>query len=418
MVAPHDPYRAVIRRHWPEPEDGDGADPADIRVSADPRDWQAAYQWEPMLAGPGMGKPVRWLWRGWLPRGTVALLAAPGGTGKGSLAVEFGLCTVGALTTWPDGQATGEPGDVLLLAFEDALEYTVLPRVHAYIGDAMAEPEAGSYGRSAYADGLDAVAARERDPERDPLAILYEMRQATGRAPSLIVIDPLVNMTAAFDLDENSNGDMGFLIGRLAELAKAWDCCVLLCHHTRKGEGGSADEASRGASAINNAARTQLRLIRGRDDQPDVRMLGRPKANLGPDKGIIHYEMRVHRYRNSAGEAIEAAALHPTAYDPDSTIAVELARGADGATVTDGERRRQALEDYIAAHGPIETGDLALAFADLTEDQLKYALGVLRRSGRVTRRGLTKAAAEELGVEWKRGRYSWETPAREAGDDG
>jgi putative DNA primase/helicase len=79
-------------------------------------------------------KPIDWLWKEWLAIGKVSILAGEGGKGKSTV-----LCDLAARTTrglaWPDGSPGGRPGSVIILAAEDDVEDTLVPRLMAASAD-------------------------------------------------------------------------------------------------------------------------------------------------------------------------------------------------------------------------------------------------------------------------------------------
>ena len=81
-------------------------------------------------------------------------------------------------------------------------------------------------------------------------------------------------------------------------------------------------------------------------------MLGRAKSNLGPTGGIVKYRLYVHEFYNEHGDLIDTAILEREAYDPDSNIGLELAKGADGTAADAPMQRRDALLKYIGEYGP------------------------------------------------------------------
>src|SRR5262245_47337012 len=64
-------------------------------------------------------QPISWLWRHWLARGRLHLLAGAPGTGKTTIAMSF-AASLSSGGTWPDGEGV-EPSDVLIWSGEDDL---------------------------------------------------------------------------------------------------------------------------------------------------------------------------------------------------------------------------------------------------------------------------------------------------------
>lgn len=71
----------------------------------------------------------------------------------------------------------------------------------------------------------------------------------------VVIIDPFVS---SHGVPENDNGAIEIVAKKWADMADMTNCAVMLSHHTRKTGGGPASiEDSRGASALNYAARTR-----------------------------------------------------------------------------------------------------------------------------------------------------------------
>lgn len=71
----------------------------------------------------------------------------------------------------------------------------------------------------------------------------------------VVAIDPFVS---SHGVPENDNNAIEMVAKKWADIADKTDCAVILSHHTRKTNGGGASiEDSRGASALNYAARTR-----------------------------------------------------------------------------------------------------------------------------------------------------------------
>ena len=94
-------------------------------------------------------------------------------------------------------------------------------------------------------------AARE-----DHWAALVEACRRLG--PSLIILDTQARITVG--LNENDNSEMGTFVEAIEALRRATGACVLTVHHL--GRGG---QHARGASAIDGAQDTELRLTRTAD---------------------------------------------------------------------------------------------------------------------------------------------------------
>lgn len=188
------------------------------------------------------------IWPGFLS-GTVGALVAPGGVGKSFWALEAAMaiaCGVpGGDLVQLNPQRTGH---VLYLAGEDPTP-ALIQRVHA-IGQHLCPRSRESIATNLtllpiMGERLDIMSAPGLDRVRE---CCEETR--------LIVFDTLSRI---HNLDENSNSDMSYVLGRLEQLAVTSGAAVLFLHHVSKGSArdGQTDQqqAARGASALIDNAR-------------------------------------------------------------------------------------------------------------------------------------------------------------------
>lgn len=98
--------------------------------------------------------------------------------------------------------------------------------------------------------------------------------------PVLIVVDTQARVTVG--VKENDNAEMGAMIDRLDKLRQATGACVLIVHHI----GRSGDDA-RGASAIDGAQDTELKLTRKGGDRALRAVLTMDKQKDAADTGEI-----------------------------------------------------------------------------------------------------------------------------------
>lgn len=87
-------------------------------------------------------------------------------------------------------------------------------------------------------------------------AVLVEVERR--RQPKLIILDTQARVTVG--MDENDNTEMGKFIHRAEELRAATGACVLVIHHI-----GRNGEDARGASALDGAQSTEIKISRSPD---------------------------------------------------------------------------------------------------------------------------------------------------------
>ncbi|NBE84584.1 AAA family ATPase [Micromonospora rubida] len=146
---------------------------------------------------------------------------------------------VGAGLPWRGQEVTR--GRVLYVAAEGASGMTL--RMRAW--------------RKVYGATPDLLTLPEPVQASDPQAWAALVEACRELGPVLVVIDTQARNTVG--MEENDNTAMGVFIERLEELKRATGACVLVVHHTGR-NGGDA----RGASAIDGAQDTELKVIRAK----------------------------------------------------------------------------------------------------------------------------------------------------------
>lgn len=179
--------------------------------------------------------------------GTVGILVGSGGSGKSFLALELAMAVSGGQRADLLRLEPTSRGKVIYLCLEDP-HAILLHRMHA-VGQRFDE------------ETQDAVADRFfARPAAGKLLDLLDskhsaalMRECEG--VRLLIIDTL---RRAHSGDENSNSEMAKLLGVCERVCSRTGVSILLVHHTRKGgagDGGEAQHAARGASALVDNAR-------------------------------------------------------------------------------------------------------------------------------------------------------------------
>ncbi len=242
------------------------------------------------LPPPERIPPREWLYGTRLVRRFVSVLAAPGGAGKSALA----LAQAVALATGKPllGERVHHSVPAWVLNLEDPLEemnrrVAALLRLHGLDDAAVAGRlflHSGRARKLCMAEYDEAGGYRYPDQEAVIAAAL-------AARIGLIVVDPFVKSHA---LDENSNPAMDAAATAWAQVAERTGAAVLLVHHVRKLGGGAMDiEATRGAKALTDAARSAAMLSTMPEE--DAERLGIPplerwrylrlddaKANMAP----------------------------------------------------------------------------------------------------------------------------------------
>ena len=143
-------------------------------------------------------RPMKWLWPGYIPSGTLTLLGGAAGMGKSTVAA-YVAATVSSGKAWPSGQQA-EEGGVLLFEEEDDDESVITPRLLA----ANAKLQRIAVGKGVdLSNGIDALVAEAKRLGRVRLVVLSPLRKMFGDAEHLgnngvrRALEPLLNWSEA-----------------------------------------------------------------------------------------------------------------------------------------------------------------------------------------------------------------------------
>lgn len=210
-------------------------------------DIMAAFENEP--------PELDFIWQGFLA-GTVGALVSPGATGKSFLTLEAAM---GIACSVAGGDLLGfEPqrnGRVVYFAGEDPAN-VLIRRVHA-IGKQLPTEARQSIAANLALEPIMGKRLNVIDDKHLARVVEY------CAGARLVVFDTLSRI---HQLDENSNGDMAYLVSTLEHIADKTGAGILYLHHVSKGSSsaGQADQqhAARGASALIDNARWSAYVAR------------------------------------------------------------------------------------------------------------------------------------------------------------
>lgn len=258
-------------------------------------------------------KPVEWLWPGYIPSGALTLLSSPPKCGKSTLTATMAArVSKGAL--WPSGPALpSQPavcaplGDVLVIAYEDDLERTVIPRLIA----AGADLE-----RVRFLRGIKRQHGKRVTPFSIDLAEHFETIEEIVRQYriALVIVDPVMSGFSA-GRDTNADNEVRAVLGPFVPLAEETRAAFLFVTHTNKRAEGSSLDAAIGSRAFTGICRMVLALVkfpvRGGEDGDEP--AGPPRyrsallqsgGNLGAPRPGLVFEI-ASRGGNEARAAVE-----------------------------------------------------------------------------------------------------------------
>jgi hypothetical protein len=247
---------------------------------------------------------ARWLWPGWIPLGKLTVLDGDPGLGKSTLLLDLAARVTRGLAM-PDG-APGTTGGVTLLTAEDSLGDTVRPRLEAAGADLT---RVRSFSAVEDADGGSRPPVIPGD-----LDIIRRIVLETGSR--LLIIDPFLAYLSG-GIDGCNEQDVRRCLHRLADIAEATGCAVVLLRHLNKLSGGKAIYRGAGSIGIIAAARSGLLVARDPDSEQH-RVLACTKSNLTATPGSLRFCLE------AAGHGVCRVAWHgASTYQADELIAQE-----------------------------------------------------------------------------------------------
>jgi len=236
---------------------------------------------EPLLKQVSVGdvisnpseKPA-FVWKGYLPRGVVTLMAAHGGTGKSTIALMLAICAALGRTLF--GVDT-QQCKVLFVSLEDGTAI-VRDRLAHICQTWFIDPE--QLRDSLHiVDGTEhpELFAAENRGAGETTSELRLLVQAEGTG--LVIVD---NASDAFGGDEIQRRQVRAFMRALGEVAKLTKCAVMLLAHvdktTSRNSTPAGGEGYSGSTAWHNSARSRLFLTR---DKNGLLTLEHQKSNFG-----------------------------------------------------------------------------------------------------------------------------------------
>jgi hypothetical protein len=326
---------------------------------------------------------VRWAWQGWVPLGMQSALIGMPGFGKTTLIVRLAAAvTRGEL----EGDLENDPGDVLIISYEDVIEVRLRPMVEAAGAD-LDRVHFVKCNRTGHV--IDLTAHLERIEE-----IVVEHRAR------LLAIDPLVAGLPAGKINSFRDQDVRSVLAPIAALAEEHDLAVLTTGHFSKAA-MSALLGTGGSIGFVGAPRSILAF------GPD------PTSGADPDRDrvLAHAKSNVGRLQVSRKVMIIPAWLDPFGQTPIETSRAELGETTEvcaddlvqSATARDAPKvKAMKFLSGLLADGPHAAAEVYGLSADD---------GIAVRT--------LKRAKVDLGVEsYQEGRsWYWKLPEDDEADD-
>ena len=294
---------------------------------------------------------VDWLWDKRMARRSITLLSGRPGQGKSMVTVDL-MARVTTGRGWPNEPPHTQhaPANVICVAIEDSLPWTLRPRLDLACGDA------------ARVTVLQVVADRRDEEhlfqlERDAPGL----RDAVARVGdvALVVIDPIGSCMGG-QVDSHRHTEVYAALTPLRALAEETGCAVLAVHHHSKapsGKGaGAAMDAVMGSVAFGAVSRNIWSCMDDPDD-PTVRLFAHAKSNLSALQDALRYEIREDAATLVGYVVWHAQGVHVTA---DQVVAANRER-ADGRRKAPGKSELDRAVAWIRetlADGPLPSSVL------------------------------------------------------------
>lgn len=242
-------------------------------------------------------KPIEWLWKNWLPKGMLALLAGKPGIGKSTLAYHC-AAVISRGGVWPDG-SKAKKGYVFIWSSEDPYDKVIKQRIKKMGGDL----DYVCILNNTLANGQ----RKKFDPAKDIgvlMQTIVKFSRDSSDAPSLLIIDPI---TSAITGDSHKTAEVRTGLQQLVDLGNLFNCSILGLTHYSKDSAGR-DPVERVIGSIGFAAFSRIVLVAAKHEDSGECVICRAKSNIGPDKGGYKYSILIEE-TNVAGMDVDVTSV-------------------------------------------------------------------------------------------------------------
>jgi putative DNA primase/helicase len=336
-------------------------------------------------------KPVEWLWTGYIPAGALTLLSSPPKCGKSTLTAAIAArVSRGAL--WPSGPALpSQPavcapcGDVLVIAYEDDLERTVIPRLIAAGADLdRVHFLRGVMRRRGKSEALSPIDLADHFEE---IATIVRRHRV-----ALVIVDPVMSGFSA-GRDTNADNEVRAVLGPFTPLAEETRAAFLFVTHTNKRAEGSSLDSAIGSRAFTGICRMVLAVARfkveaeGEAGRYRSAML-QSGGNLGAPRPGLVFEIK-----SQGGNEARAAVEFLEEFDGDADEFRAMLRQRERAAFAAEADTRQskcnrAMLEIVERERWIESPELDAMLEGLGHNSraIERARTALARDGRIDKR--------------------------------
>lgn len=291
-------------------------------------------------------KPERlvWVWPGRIPEGKLVLLGGPPGLGKSQLTA-FISAVVSNGGTWPCGEGSTLPGDVIFMSAEDGIRDTIVPRLMA----------AGADTNRVH---IVAAATKPDGTGRKTFSLKTDVDLLEGKAREigavrLIIVDPISAYMGG--ADGNGNVETREVLEPLAEMADRLRIAVVAVTHLNKGGAGGQSALNRfaGSIAFVAAARAAFAVIEDSEDD-QRRLLLQAKNNLGAKCNGLAFRLE---QRMVDGDILSSNVMFESDHVSQSIDEALSASESRGAATGGGQTSKDDAAEFLSdvlSHGPVD----------------------------------------------------------------
>lgn len=300
---------------------------------------------------------VEWLWYPYIPFGKLTIIQGNPGEGKTFFAMQLAAaCTNRKFLPQME---PFEPFNMIFQTAEDSLGDTVKPRL------------------------LSAEADLERvlviDDTDNPLTLADERIENAIRENNarLVIIDPLQAFLGA-NVDMNRANEVRPIFRRLADVAQATNCAIVMIGHLNKAAGSQSTYRGLGSIDITAVVRSLLFIGKVRTD-PTTRVIVHEKSSLAPPGQSLAFSLGDEKGFRWIG-----------AYD---ISAEDLLAGGEGSkTELKQEQAAKLIEQFLSEGRKVSIAEINKEAAER---------GISERTVRLARNSMgDKIASERQGKDW------------------
>lgn len=241
---------------------------------------------------------IDWLWYQVLAFGTIAMEEGEPDVGK-----TIFWCDVAARVStgrdMPDGSPLKEPRNVIIVAPEDALSYSIKPRLRAAGADM---------------DRIFSVALKRDDQDHlVPLSLPEDLNNISDlirqKEAGLIIFDPITAFPSS-KISSHDNASVRKMLTPLADLLDQTHCAGLLLRHLNQSGDLKAIYRGTGSNAFLEVARSGFAVAIHPDDvelpkDQRRRVVAQTKGNLTRERLSLAFRVSAHpQVTNVAGEPV------------------------------------------------------------------------------------------------------------------